>query len=200
MRATATDIAWLAGIVDGEGCFSVKRNHGAAKSAHMVCLVLCNTSEPMIDRVVRILDELGIKHGSIRKVWKGIRATRWQYWVDVMSKYSLLRLTETLLPHLTAKRVEAEVVQWFLRRQCSVKFYRQTALDQLVLNTLSAVKRNGGEAPAEVREILGEVIPSQVVSGAQSGNGTKGVEARSVSSSDNPTQECPASLRLVQGR
>ena len=199
MKVAATDLAWLAGIVDGEGCFSVKRNHGASKSAHMVCLVLCNTSRPMIDRAVAIMDQLGVKHGSIRKVWKGVKATRWQYWVDVMSKHHMLRLTEALLPHLTAKKVEAEVVLWFLRRQCSARFYRQTQLDQVVLNTLSVVKRNGGEAPVEVRAVLGEVIPSQAVSGVQAtGNEAEGVEARSVTSKENPTQECPATLlRLV---
>lgn len=144
-----TELAWLAGIIDGEGCFSVKRGRGAGRS-HQLWLVICNTSEAMILRVVRILDALGVKHSKIRKVWKGEKATR----------------------------------------------YRATHLDRVMLDSMSAIKRNGGEAPADVAELLCEVIPSQAVVGNRQADdqAAEGVETRSVRPTNNPTHECPASL------
>jgi hypothetical protein len=196
-----TDIAWLAGIIDGEGCFSVKRPirrksgvRKGYKTSYQVWLVLCNTSLPMMERTTRILREVGISHQPIRKVWKGKKATRWQYWLHIAKKKEVLRATEFLLPHLTAKADEAKVVVWYLRRACQVSVYRTTPLDRAMLDSLSVIKRNGGEAPAEIRQMIREVIPSQAVSGADVAVGveTEGVETRSVSPNDNLTHECPA--------
>lgn len=192
------DIAWLAGIIDGEGCFSVKQpvKRGSGRSCHQVWLVICNTSESMMTRVASIIEALGAKRPSIRRVWKGKKATRWQFWVNVAQKDDLLRITQAVLPYLTAKKVEGEVIAWFLSRACRTKAYVRTELDKLVLESLSAVKRNGGEAPAEVANLLREVIPSQAVPGHRSvtDEGAEGVETRRVSSNNNPAHECPARL------
>jgi hypothetical protein len=205
MRTSDTDIAWLAGIVDGEGCFSVKRpivrktyKKGRVTS-YQVWLVVCNTSEPMVRRVTEIFGSLGIGHQPVRRVWKGKKATRWQYWVHVARKHELLRLTELLLPFLVAKKDEAEIVRWFLSRACSTRQYVPTLLDRTALEAMATIKRHGGEAPAEVRELLREVIPSQAVSGIRAAHGleTEGVETRSVTPKNNPTHECPAPLHLV---
>jgi len=202
-RVNEVDIAWLAGIMDGEGCFSVKRpivrKSGKARgkmTSYQLWVVICNTSKAMIDRVSRILTDVGVHHQPIRRVWKGQKATRWQYWLHVAKKDDVLKITRILLPHLTAKKTEAEVVEWFLNRACQVKMYRQTKLDAVVLETMSVIKRNGGEAPAEVEAILREVIPSQATGGHRMADVlVEGVETRSVSSNNNPTQERPASQR-----
>jgi hypothetical protein len=200
MRFSAIDLAWLAGITDGEGCLSVKGFRGARKTATSVSYVLCNTSKPMIDRAAKILDAIGVRYGAVRKVWKGDRATRWQYWIEVSRKHDLLRLMEILTPYLTAKQIEAEVLVWFLRRSCAAKQYRTTPLDIALLKSLSAIKLNGGEAPAEIERMIREVIPSQAIAGhcQADDEAMEGVETRSVSPNNTPTHECPAPLRLVQ--
>lgn len=201
----ATDIAWLAGIIDGEGCFTVKRpiprdllRHGRNKTSYQLWLVLCNTSEAMVRRAAQIFTDLGVGYQPIRRVWKGDKATRWQYWVHVARKNDLLRITQALLPYLTAKKIEAEITVWFLTRACQVKAYKATKIDSMVLDTLSLIKRNGGEAPAEVHELLREVIPSQAVFGQQNTvEKTEGVETRQVSPNNNLAHECPTTLKLV---
>lgn len=202
--ALDTDIAWLAGIIDGEGCLSVKRPirrksgvRKGYKTSYQVWLVLCNTSKAMVDRASRILKEMGVAHQPIRKVWKGKKATRWQYWLHIAKKAEVLSAIEQLLPHLTAKRTEAEVVIWFLRRACRSRVYRTTPLDRAMLDALSEIKRNGGEAPADIQDMIREVIPSQAIPGTEAvGGGVEGVETRSVSPNDNPTHECPTASAL----
>lgn len=196
-----TDIAWLAGIIDGEGCFTLKkpivRLSGARKgdfTSYQCWLVLCNTSKAMMDRAVEIYAKLGVEHPKMRKVWKGSRATRWQYWLHVQKKHELLKITEILRPYLVAKRMEAEVVAWFLRRACQEKSYRPAHLDRAMLETLPLLKKTGGEAPAEVADLLRAVIPSQAELGIYFPlgykKGSEGVETRAVSSTDNPPHEC----------
>ena len=208
MSVSETDIAWLAGIIDGEGCFSVKSpiirktgRRASQRTSYQVWLVLCNTSKAMVDRAAAILAAAGVQFQPIRKVWKGQKATRWQYWLSVARKHDLLRATLLLVPHLTAKKAEAEIVIWFLKRACAELNHKQTALDALLLDAMSSIKKNGGEAPAEIEKMIREVIPSQAACGHRViGEQAEGVEARSVTPKNNPTHECPAPLRLVQGR
>lgn len=202
MKATQTDIAWLAGIIDGEGCFSVKRpvKRGNGRRCHQVWLVLCNTNRAMVDRTVDIIEEIGAKRPTIRRVWKGKKATRYQYWVNVVQKDDLLLVTKTLLPHLTAKRIEAEVIAWFLTRACQARAYKRTKLDIAVLESLSAVKRCGGEAPADVADLLRAVIPSEALEGASAGRAGKSrerVETSDLTATNNDRHERPASDPLV---
>jgi len=193
-----TDIAWLAGIVDGEGCFSVKRpvQRGNGRRKHQVWLVICNTSRSMMDRAQKIMTGLGAKTPPMRRVWKGAKATRWQYWLNLCGKDDLLHVTKCLLPHLTAKRVEATVVVWHLERACAVRAYKNTPIDIAMLESLSLVKRNGGEAPAEVANLFREVIPSEATEGTGS---VERVETRGPSPNSNDPQERPApAVKIVR--
>lgn len=172
--ASDTDIAWLAGIVDGEGCFTVKRpirrksgENAGKRTSYQLWMVVCNTSKPMMDKMQSILETLGIEHQPMRKVWKGARATRWQYWLHVAKKAQLLKLTKILLPYLVAKKHEALTVIWFLEKACKESNYRSSQFDQEILDALSLVKRNGGEVPAELANKFREIIPSQAWSGQQ---------------------------------
>lgn len=194
-----TDIAWLAGIVDGEGCFSMKRQvrrRYGGWTCYQVWLVICNTNKPMIDRAVEIVARLGLRRPSVRRVWKGAKATRWQYWMNICRKDDLLTITKALIPHLTAKRPEAEIVAWFLTRACAEKAYKRTPLDIAVLDSLSKIKANGGEAPMELAW-LHEVIPCQADGGLRKDEPSEGVQTRGVTPKNNLPHECPTPFLRV---
>jgi hypothetical protein len=158
-------------------------------------MVLCNTAPGMIYRCADIIEPVIGRRPRIRKVWKGERATRYQYWIELVKKSDLQAFTEAILPHLTAKRVEGEVAAWYLRRSCQARMYKQTALDIAVLKSLSVVKRNGGEAPAEVLDLLREVIPSEALEGYRPGRSVgsgERVETSDLSPNNNDRHERPA--------
>lgn len=54
---TATDLAWLAGIIDGEG--SVALSHGGTRSPHLRVYIF-NGDAAIIDKVTAILTEHGV--------------------------------------------------------------------------------------------------------------------------------------------
>lgn len=185
---TCTDIAWLAGIIDGEGCFSIKKSK-ARPNSRQIWIVMCNTSEPMMLRYNKILESLGVGHQPMRKVWKGEKATRWQFWVHVARKTEALKLTEALLPYLTAKKDEATIVAWYLRRACKHKAYKSNETELELLDMLKIIKSNGGEAPVDVRRRINEVIPSEATEGFSS---VERVETRNLSPNNNDSHERPA--------
>lgn len=155
-----------------------------------------------MQRVAEVLSAMGVKHPKMRRVWKGDRATRHQWWLHIARKQELRKAIMALLPYLVAKKDEAVVFAWFLEKSCAEKFYHCTALDLAILESLSEVKRNGGEAPAHVRKMWSEVIPSQAVSGHRMVGGveTEGVETTRVTPKNTLAQECPAPLKLVAQR
>jgi hypothetical protein len=185
-----TDIAWLAGIIDGEGSISC-RLYPRRKTSVQTQMILCNTSKSMIDRVVSILDDMGIGHGSVRVVDKDVKQPHYkaQYWVEVARKHELLKLLRVLAPHLTAKHYEAVLMIDYLKRKCAVKAYKHTVVDRDLVPMMQALKRSSGEPLPEVVSYLrGQSRAKLSVDKVL----REGVETRSVSSNNNPTHERPA--------
>lgn len=91
---------------------------------------------------------------------------------------------------------QAEIALWYLRKACAEKQYRATPVDVAMLETLSEIKRNGGEAPAHIRKMMSEVIPSQAEPGRRNASveGSEGVTTTRVRSTNNPAHERPATL------
>lgn len=125
------------------------------------------TSQSAIERVVAISHEItGTTPVHMRKVWKGARATKWQFWFEEHRKHELLALTRALRPYLVVKAAEAAVVEWFLTRSCKTGAYRAVADERELVNTLLTVlKRTSGEVPAKLEDVLREMIPSQALTG-----------------------------------
>lgn len=91
---------------------------------------------------------------------------------------------------------QAEIALWYLRKACAEKQYRATPVDVAMLETLSEIKRNGGEAPAHIRKMMSEVIPSQAEPGRRNASveGSECVTTTRVRSTNNPAHERPATL------
>jgi hypothetical protein len=102
-----TDIAWLAGIIDGEGSFTVTKNKYAPDKPPSVkaALTIPNTDERIILKSVQILERFEVSFYISDHAAKN---TRKRYWVVAVSKLSdLMRLTERLIPHLSGKKEQA---------------------------------------------------------------------------------------------
>lgn len=52
MRMDSTFLAWLAGFVDGEGCFHIQLGNGGKAGAHAPSIVVANTHEGAMREIV----------------------------------------------------------------------------------------------------------------------------------------------------
>jgi hypothetical protein len=105
------DLAWLAGIIDGEGYLGVyfttrNRTQGAHHVKQLVAkLSITNTKPSLIKKVVSILKDMEIK--PYIQVDTRTRDNM-AFIVIVSGKKFLRKLLPKLVPHLTCKKNEAE--------------------------------------------------------------------------------------------
>lgn len=190
-----TDIAWLAGTVDGEGSLVLFKDKRANRGIN--CHVTMNMTDfATIDRVGMIFREISGDRVPVRekRPLSGF-SKRLQFVVDVSSKNGCLRTLKALLPYLVTKRLQAMLCIEILTRAVGVRKYQCSELDYAMMATVKALKHHdeGGETRTLALALLGQVTPSQAVYGALSeGRQTEGVETRGVSSNNNPLHERPA--------
>lgn len=204
MSVSETQIAWLAGLIDGEGCVHLALHHGkvgitARVEIRMTCQETINRAAEIIAALVREPPNRSHQYYKRESDW----GTRVQWSLYVTKKSTVQCLLESLLPYLITKRLEAGVVLIYLSRACRVKQYRATEYDHMLRKLCSALKHGCGEAQADAEEILraSQVIPSQAGEGAAKAAGSpEGVQASDPSPNGNDRHECPAPLRLVAGR
>lgn len=98
-----TDLAWAAGFIDGEGCFSVVfGNHGG----HYVMLSVNNTSVEGLDRLQSIFG------GCIsNQTYRNVNYKPTSLWR--VQGVSAAKVTELVLPFLTVKKQQAELLLEF---------------------------------------------------------------------------------------
>jgi hypothetical protein len=104
------DLAWLAGIIDGEGCLSVdlkKADNG--KSYLMPKVRIINTDVRMIQKCARIYVELGVVF------YYNINKKRRDHWLDqtaiiISSQGSSVKVLKAIMPHLANKQEIAGVM------------------------------------------------------------------------------------------
>jgi len=118
-QVTEYDVAWLAGIYDGEGWFSLKHKHTNRDgwSGVNLSIGIVNTDSAIINRVDWLLDGIEVPHVIREKVhdkWK----TRYDIEVKKFSHAKVL--ISRLLPYLIGKRGQAELLLRFINRRLNL--------------------------------------------------------------------------------
>lgn len=112
---TQTDLAWLAGLIDGEGSFSIYHTIGGIKNKHGIysrywrlSFSLGMTHQPTIMKVTGIIRLLTDGKGSLMTL-KTQRGT--VYWrISLGGSISVKSLAIEVLPYMITKREDAEII------------------------------------------------------------------------------------------
>lgn len=122
------DIAWLAGIIDGEGSMGFSINSGRRPPAQ-IRLTVVNTHPMLIARVSQIFARLDVKfyfvyESGAKERRKDGKPTRDRLRILLTGTGSVRKVLERVLPYLTAKHDQAELLlrytQWRMARRRSV--------------------------------------------------------------------------------
>lgn len=133
---TDTDVAWLSGIIDGEGCITAKQ---CSERALTFRVTVESVSESMTAKVRHILYQLGIESRLEGPLWRE-RSTRPSYRVRVQKKHAVLRLCDRLLPYSVVKRSELALTKTYLDRAAG-SYYSATEEDLQTLPKLRELKK-----------------------------------------------------------
>lgn len=153
MFATSTDIAWLAGFLDGEGTIGLSRQNSKNWPHPYLCphLQAPNTDYRLIQRMVDIIEAILGKKVTVCVSNKGGDGWKRAWRVKVKAQKDLVKLLPLLMPYLVGKREQSQIVLDFcLRRnqRLSSRWYQFKDLDEgAYLQCLALNKR--GEDRAE---------------------------------------------------
>lgn len=135
-QVTLTNLAWLAGIWDGEGTFSIYEHNGFYSGR----LTLSNTSEEMIYEIVRILDSYEI-YGHIFKETKSRKPNHKKaYHLTFNKMESVKKACELMIPYLIVKKARAQLVKRFVESR--LKYKKDIIRSEETGRIISVVKKD----------------------------------------------------------
>lgn len=113
MKATQTDLAWLAGFWDGEGSVGLIRN----KATRILVAQLSHTELGSIRKILEILEAAEISGRGYTYQERDPLKHRDAHYLRVTGVANVLKLAELLLPYSVTKHRHWEIaIQWSKRR------------------------------------------------------------------------------------
>jgi hypothetical protein len=111
------DLSYLAGIIDGEGCFGLYRTFNKAKDQEMIraFITVVNTNLAIIEKVMRILKSLDIEFGVIHiKPRNGV--CKQSYQIVIRKRNAINRFISLISPFMASKKQQGEILVKFCSR------------------------------------------------------------------------------------
>lgn len=113
-NVSKTQLAWLAGIVDGEGSITITsdKRRGRTNIQHTTRICITNTNNKIIEEVEHILCTMNVFHRrTTRPATKGHKAVM-DVFIRAASKYMFL---EQVKSYLVAKAEHAQYMQEYIQ-------------------------------------------------------------------------------------
>ena|SRR3990167_3051337 len=102
---TKIQLAWLAGILDGEGSFMVIRSNRKGKYRYFYRISIANSNEIIINECKLILKRLGIKCCCYFQDRRGIKTIRRQtYLIHITNRDGIIKLCSAVVCYLIGKK------------------------------------------------------------------------------------------------
>jgi hypothetical protein len=117
------DLAWLGGVIDGEGTFTlryhnVKNNKRNNIRLHILPVFsITNTDYEIVDNIVRIFKENGIPFWQSENKNEGHNNWKPSREIQIQGVRRLNRVIPILLPYLVGKKEEAKIVYDFCKHR-----------------------------------------------------------------------------------
>ncbi len=108
LNLTGSEKAYLAGIVDGEGCLSLRRGK---KTSYALRLTVVSTCRPLISWI-----KLKVGGNLYSRNIRHINSNTKDYWVWCTGNQDIIEaITITIQPYLIVKRAQAKLVLLYIK-------------------------------------------------------------------------------------
>lgn len=155
-HATPEDLAYLAGLLDGEGCIAIQKCRVKGHLCNYGTNVkITNTDMNIIEKIQSILLSLGI-NPNIR-VRGNENHPRWKSWIEVyLTKRANIKLfLENILPYLVGKKARAIIMLRFIDKQID---YEEAFNKMKVYNKKGGPSETTREAPFNKDEDIVQAV------------------------------------------
>lgn len=118
--ANDLEVGWLAGVIDGEGCISISTDKKANRLHAQVFLT--NSNQELLMKARRIMLEIGVENPrlhihSIGNSKFSYRSNVACHRIYIGTALGMTKLLQAILPQLTSKRLQAELMLEFLQHR-----------------------------------------------------------------------------------
>lgn len=147
------DLAYLAGLMDGEGYIGISRNDRKRGSTqYYPRITLVNTNKRLIDEVVRILNNNAIPYHLVH--WETNKAEHKSRWtIEMIGFRRALKFLWIVEPSMRIKRPQAQFLMAFLwSRLRHGKSYQHTSYTDEEVNLYDALKELNAKGSVILRE------------------------------------------------
>lgn len=109
-HATPTDLAYLAGIVDGEGCIAIQKANWQGKWQYAVNMKVTNSDPNIIEHIQSIY--LALNVNPLVREKNNQDKPQWKSWFDLyLTKQSAIKtVLEAILPYMIGKKARAIIM------------------------------------------------------------------------------------------
>lgn len=144
-QATPTDLAYLAGIIDGEGWVGLQKRFDKKWWVYKPALRVTNTDPNIINRVYEIWEAVGVS-GHIYENEQNPSVSNGKQIMNLQlnKKIDIQRVLEHIIPYLVGKKARAIMLHRYLTNTVD----REEAYQSIRL----ANKKGVGESPETTRE------------------------------------------------
>jgi len=126
-QVTSNNWAWLAGIWEGEGSFSIIRAYRRNKKtqeeipSYTGRLTLSNTSDGMIKEIERVVGSLGVKCSIWRETASRKPTHKLAVHITINRQKDVLKICKKMFPYLVSKKDRAGLVMEFVASRSHYK-------------------------------------------------------------------------------
>lgn len=176
----ADRLEWLAGLMDAEGCFHLRR-HSARPNSVVVTVTVGLVHRPAMDLVRSLIAQIvgSEPNMDVRAPKKSARGSQREFYsITVSGKDKVFALLTTLCPLLRGKRAEARLALDVVSRARLESHYRATEMDFEIQRLSSEIKRGAPGAKERALALVPSPLPAPSASwlaGMLDGDGSVGL-------------------------
>lgn len=153
-----TDLAYLAGIIDGEGWIGLQKRLNKRWWTYLPCIRVTNTDPNIIQRVCEIWDGLGVS-GHIYETEQGPSVSNGKnvMYIQIQKQSVLRTVLEAIIPYLVGKKARAIMLLRFLNKQVD----RDEAYEAIRLANRKGVRESSEttrEAPLQMLDVDEDIV------------------------------------------
>jgi hypothetical protein len=164
MKLTGEQLAWLAGVMDGEGTIALYKEKSSRTShfyARCIVHVIANTNPVLIIRVAELLGEAGIKYSIGTLIGEQKRQKNWsRAWnMKISGLDAMKEFLPMIEPYLVGKKEQAQLAMRFLERRSSGHAaWGITELDEALMARCQQLNTTGSSESVETIRGISKVI------------------------------------------
>lgn len=153
-RLSNFEVGWLAGVLDGEGYLSLGVN--STKRTIYPSIKVASIDRKLIDKYIFLLKKLKIPFSTYERNPKNKNWSR-NWSIDIRTAERCKRFIEVILPYLTTKKYNGEIVLKFCKSRLSLPYGSSYTKEEM--ECLREVRKMNFNKGAE--RILNDYTPSK---------------------------------------